>query len=68
MLVSLPALQERQLQEAAKSNEEAQAVINQLSTSLQQLELRFKQVKKRADPFGRSSLCLRPPKRRTGNL
>lgn len=37
-------MQERQLQEAAKNNEQAQAVINQLKTSLQQLEVRFKQV------------------------
>lgn len=37
-------MQERQLQEAAKHNEEAQAVINELRTSLLQLEGRFKQV------------------------
>lgn len=36
--------QERQLEEAAKNNEEAQAVIDQLRSALHQLELRFKQV------------------------
>ncbi|CAM9851089.1 unnamed protein product [Scytosiphon promiscuus] len=38
-------LQEKQLKEAAKNNEEAQAVINQLKTSLQQLENRFRQAR-----------------------
>ena len=42
------SFQEKQLQEAAKNNEEAQAVINQLRTSLQQLENRFKQARERA--------------------
>lgn len=37
--------QEEQLQQAAKSNEEAQAVINQLKASLGQLEIRLKQVR-----------------------
>lgn len=36
---------EKQLQEAAKTNEEAQAVINQLKASLQQLENRFRQAR-----------------------
>ena len=36
--------QEEQLQQAAKSNEEAQAVINHLKASLTQLEIRLKQV------------------------
>lgn len=44
MYDTLYTLQERQLQEAAKNNEEAQAVINNLKTSFQQLEVRFKQV------------------------
>ena len=37
--------QEEQLQQAAKNNEEAQAVINQLKASLTQLEVRLKQVR-----------------------
>ncbi|CAM9429587.1 unnamed protein product, partial [Ectocarpus sp. 13 AM-2016] len=37
-------MQEKQLQEAAKTNEEAQGVINQLKVSLRQLEHRFKQT------------------------
>lgn len=37
-------MQERQLREAAKHNEEAQAVINELRTNLLHLEGRFKQV------------------------
>ena len=41
----MPNFQEAQLQQAAKSNEEAQAVINQLKTSLSQLEVRLKQVR-----------------------
>ncbi|CAM9477034.1 unnamed protein product, partial [Ectocarpus sp. 12 AP-2014] len=38
-------MQEKQLQEAAKTNEEAQGVINQLKVSLRQLEHRFKQAR-----------------------
>ncbi|CAM9497537.1 unnamed protein product [Ectocarpus fasciculatus] len=40
-------MQEKQLQEAAKNNEEAQGVINQLKVSLRQLEQRFKQARTR---------------------
>lgn len=40
------ALQEKQLEEAAKNNEEAQAVIIQLNKSLAQLENRYKQARK----------------------
>lgn len=39
--------QEKQLQEAAKNNEEAQGVIKGLRASLQRLEIRFKQARKK---------------------
>lgn len=58
--------QEKQLKEAAKNNEEAQAVINQLRVSLQQLEHRLKQARTSSfwctssvyfSPFRKTSRC-----------